>query len=429
MDRLIPPWESVEVIRPADGPHDGATAVLRVGLGPLKCDWVAEHCQTIFGLQFADTQKSGPFAFWHHLHKVEPTAVDQCALVDRIEYELPASLLSEPTVGGFVREKLRRMFHYRHEVTASDMALLKKTGGQVMKVLVTGSHGLVGSHLIPFLTSQGHQIVRLVRSHAEKDDVLWNPSSGDIDRDALEGFDAVVHLAGDNIASGRWTAAKKEEIRASRVEGTKLLCETLATLKKPPEVLVSASAIGFYGDRADEVLNEESSAGTGFLAELCRDWEEATRPAKQSGIRVANLRIGVVLSPRGGALTKMLPAFQIGAGGNIGSGRQWMSWISVDDLTGAINHALTHKGLEGPVNAVAPQAVTNKQFTSALGEVLHRPTFLPLPGFAAHLLLGEMADELLLSSALVKPSKLVESGYTFRYPMLEPMLKKLLGAA
>jgi hypothetical protein len=268
-----------------------------------------------------------------------------------------------------------------------------------------------------------------VRHNPGPTDIAWDPDSGVIEKDRLDGFDAVVHLAGDNIASERWTDSKKAKIRTSRIKGTRLLCDSLATLTNPPSVIVSASAIGYYGDRADEYLSEESTAGSGFLAEVCRDWEAACGPARDAGIRVANLRIGVVLSPAGGALKKMLAPFQMGAGGRLGSGKQYMSWICIDDVTGAIHHVLTHEQLDGPINAVAPNPVSNNQFTAALGTALIRPTIVPVPGFAAHLLLGEMADALLLSSARVNPRKLLESGYKFRHPELLPMLREMLRAA
>ena len=295
-----------------------------------------------------------------------------------------------------------------------------------MKVLVTGSRGLVGSYLVPFLESRGHQVVRLVRSNPQSGDIVWNPESREIDKSKLEGFDAVVHLAGDNIASGRWTAAKKTAIKSSRVDGTRFLSETLASLKVRPKVFVSASAIGYYGDRCNEILTEASSVGGNFLAEVCQHWEAATRPASDNGIRVAQLRIGVVLSPDGGALNKMLPPFKMGAGGRIGSGKQYISWITLEDLSAITEFILRHDELSGPVNAVAPQAVTNDQFTAALGAALKRPTIFPVPGFAAHILLGEMADELLLSSALVKPEKLVSSGYKFHHQEINSALVDVL---
>lgn len=297
-----------------------------------------------------------------------------------------------------------------------------------MKILVSGSTGLVGSALVPFLVSGGHEVVRLVRGQPQlgATEVPWDPQAGTIEAAKLEGLDAVVHLAGENIA-GRWTAAKKARIRSSRVEGTRLLAETLARLKRPPKTLIGASAIGYYGHRGGEVLREDSPPGAGFLADVCREWEAAARPAAEKGLRVVPLRIGVVLSAAGGALARMLTPFKLGLGGRIGPGNQFMSWIAIDDLTGAIHHALTTESLRGPVNAVAPRPATNLEFTKTLGRVLGRPTIFPMPAFAARLAFGEMADELLLASARVEPAKLVSSGYRFRAPELEGALRHLLG--
>jgi hypothetical protein len=242
----------------------------------------------------------------------------------------------------------------------------------------------------------------------------------------LEGLDAIVHLAGEPIASGRWNAIKKARIRDSRVQGTRLLCDALSHVSRPPAALICASAIGYYGDRGDEVLTESSSNGTGFLAEVCRDWEVATEPARQKGIRVVNTRFGVILSTGGGALAKMLTPFKMGVGGIIGSGRQYMSCISIDDCVGAIVHALNTNSLSGPVNVVGPAPVTNRVFTKTLGKILERPTIFPMPAFAARLAFGEMADELLLGSQRVEPKKLLESGYSFRQGDLETALRHVL---
>jgi uncharacterized protein len=296
-----------------------------------------------------------------------------------------------------------------------------------MNILVTGASGLIGTSLVSSLTSSGHEVTRLVRRQPNSGEkaARWDPMAGTIDASAIEGVDAVVHLAGENIAE-RWTAAKKARIRDSRVKGTQLLCATLARLSSPPKVLVSASAIGYYGDRGEEILTEESPPGRGFLAEVCRAWEAATEPARQQGMRVVQVRFGVVLSPAGGALAKILPPFRMGLGGVLGSGRQYMSWIALDDVVGAIQHAIGTDGLQGPTNAAAPQAVTNQEFTKTLGKVLGRPTVFPLPAFAARLMFGEMADELLLASARIQPTKLLASGFRFRYPELEDALRHLL---
>jgi uncharacterized protein (TIGR01777 family) len=297
-----------------------------------------------------------------------------------------------------------------------------------MNILVTGASGLIGQTLIPSLTAGGHGVSRLVRSKPQGGgaEVYWNPAGGDIGRPKLEGFDAVVHLAGEPI-TGRWNATKKTAIRESRVKSTRLLCETLARLSKRPRVLVAASASGYYGDRGDEVLREESGAGSSFLSQVCQEWEAATKPAAESGMRVVNLRFGFVLSTAGGGLAKMLPAFKMGAGGKIGSGKQYMSWIEIDDLVQIILFATTAGTLRGPVNVVAPHPVTNFEFTKTLGRVLGRPAIFPMPAFAVRLAFGEMGKELLLASARIEPARLLSAGYQFRFPELEGALRHLLG--
>jgi hypothetical protein len=299
-----------------------------------------------------------------------------------------------------------------------------------MKILVTGSSGLIGSALVPALEADGHDVMRLVRRPPRNDaEVAWSPADGEIGADGLEGLDAAVHLAGENIASARWSEAKKARIRDSRVQGTRLLAETLGALDAPPKTLVSASAIGTYGDRGDQVLTEEAQPGDNFLAQVCQDWEAAAAPAAEAGIRVVNPRIGIVLSPDGGVLGRMLTPFRLGLGGHIGRGRQYMRWIALDDLIGVIRTALSDEALEGPVNAVAPNPVTNHQFAKALGRVLRRPAILHVPAFVLRIALGQMADELLLASARVAPSRLIECGFSFQYAELEAALRHLLGKA
>lgn len=296
-----------------------------------------------------------------------------------------------------------------------------------MKILVTGFTGFIGAKLVAALQSAGHEVVGLTRRGGKHNvpTVQWEPSLGKLNASDLEGLDAVAHLAGETIV-GRWTAAKKARIMESRARGTQLLCETLAQLNRPPSVLVSASAIGYYGNRGEEMLREESAPGSGFLAETCLQWEGATKPAERKGIRVVLARIGVVLSTEGGALAKMLLPFKLGAGGMVGSGKQYWSWIALEDVVGALRFALETNALHGPVNLVAPQAVTNSEFTKTLGRVLARPTIFPLPGFAARLVLGEMAEDLLLASARIAPAKLVMNGYGFKHGELEGALRALL---
>ena len=299
-----------------------------------------------------------------------------------------------------------------------------------MKVAITGSSGLVGGALVPFLTAGGHEVVRLVRRDPKaKDEARWDPESGMVDAEALEGVDAVVHLAGENIAGGRWTEARKNRLRSSRVGPTRLLAERLAGLEKKPRVLVSASAVGYYGSRGDAWMTETDSPADDFLGRLSVAWEGAAEPARRAGIRVVHPRMGIVLSPAGGALGRMLLPFKVGLGGVLGPGTQYMSWIALDDLLGVLHHLLDGVDIEGPVNAVAPEPVTNAVFTRTLGRVLGRPTIVPAPAFALRLAFGEMADAALLASTRVKPDRLVASGYRFRFPDLEGALRHLLGKA
>lgn len=292
------------------------------------------------------------------------------------------------------------------------------------KVVISGASGLVGGALSDHLLERGWTVLPLVRR--DEPGIRWDPVAGTIDTAALEGVEAVVHLAGESLVQGRWTDAKKTRIRRSRVRGTTLLCEALASLEQRPRCLISASAIGYYGDRGDRLLDERSAAGEGFLAEVCQAWEAATRPAVDAGIRTVNLRIGVVLSTLGGALAQMLTPFKLGVGGIVGSGRQWLSWIELRDLVLAIEHALGDAQLAGPLNGVAAEPVTNAQLTRALGRALGRPTFLPLPAFAARLAFGELADELLLASTRVDGSKLLASGAPLRYRQIDEALAGLL---
>jgi hypothetical protein len=299
--------------------------------------------------------------------------------------------------------------------------------GGVMRISVTGSSGLIGSALVPFLTAQGHEVGRVVRSPTAAGAWRWDPVAGHVDAGAVDGKDAVVHLAGETIAAGRWSAARKARIRDSRVRGTRVVAEAVARADPRPKALLCASAMGFYGDRGDERLPEASAPGRGFLSEVSREWEEACAPARDQGVRVVNLRFGIVLSPAGGALAKMLLPFRLGAGGVVGPGKQWWSWVALDDAVGAIQHALVTPALAGPVNVAAPNPVMNAEFTSTLGRVLARPTLFPVPEFAARLAFGEMADALLLASARVVPERLQQTGYVFRHPELEGALRHLLG--
>ena len=297
-----------------------------------------------------------------------------------------------------------------------------------MHIIVSGANGLIGKALVPALEAAGHRVTRLVRGRARPGwaEIAWEPETGRIAPQAIDGADAVVHLAGESIV-GRWNADKKRRIYDSRVRGTQVICEALRQVVKAPKVFVCASAIGYYGNCGERLLQEESRAGRDFLARVCTDWEAAAVPASGRGIRVVSARLGMVLSSSGGALGQMLPPFRLGVGGMLGSGSQYMSWISLDDVVGAITHVLTTDSLHGPVNFVAPEVVRNREFTRTLGRVLRRPTRLGVPAFAARMLFGEMAEALLLASTRVEPAKLQASDYSFRYPQLEGALRHLLG--
>jgi uncharacterized protein (TIGR01777 family) len=432
LERLTPPWERVDVIEPGAGIADGSRTVLSVHEGPLRIRWIARHRDVIAGRQFVDEQEKGPFAAWTHLHRFEPDGPDSCALTDRIEYRAPLGLLGDAARALLVESRLRRLLAYRHELIQADLAVQSRFAERPpLKIAISGATGMVGRALTPFLLTGGHEVRRLTRNPERPGDIDWRYEAGRIEVVKLDGLDGVVHLAGESIGQ-RWTDKRKKRIWESRAIGTRFLCETLARLHRPPRVLVSASAMGIYGDRGDENLTEESPLpprGRDFLADVAREWEIATEPARSAGIRIVNLRFGVILSPLGGMLASLLTPFRLGLGGPIGSGRQWMSWIGIDDAVGAIHHALLTDSLSGPVNASSPHPRTNREFMAALGRALRRPAAIPLPAKAIRMALGEMGDSALLSSARVLPDRLLDAGYVFRHPHLPGALRFLLGAS
>jgi uncharacterized protein len=429
-ERLTPPWERVTLLERTGGLREGARTAVRVRIGPLPLRWVAVHRQYEPGRRFVDEQVEGPFSHWIHEHRFEPAGPEASQYTDRIEFGQPFGTLGAAAGLWVARPRIERMLAYRHATLREDLAAHARFREQPrLRVAVTGGTGLLGSALTPFLTTGGHEVHPVSRRRGLSGAIHWDPAAGLIDHAALEGMDAVVHLAGENIGT-RWSEHRKRRIRESRVEGTMFLAEALAGLRQPPRVLVSASAVGIYGNRGDELLGEgdvPEGLPPDFFVELGRDWEEATHPARAAGIRVVLLRFGLVLTPAGGALGRMLLPFLAGVGGPLGSGRQWMSWISVDDAVGAIHHALYTDALAGPVNTAAPEPVTNRAFASTLGRVLGRPAVLPAPAPALKLLFGEMAETALLAGQRLSPARLVASGFTFRHPALEPALRHVLG--
>jgi len=439
-ERLSPPWEKVRVLERSGGIGPGDRLVVLVPVAPLvHSRWTVEHRDYIEGRQFRDVQLRGPFAHWVHTHRVEPEGPNASVLDDSIEYRLPLGPLGARFGAPLVRAKLERLFRYRHAVTAADLTRHQQFADRAaLRVAITGSTGLIGSALVPFLTAGGHAVRRLVRPRSSAsargtppasgvgETVHWDPDRGQLDPEALEGVDAVVHLAGESV-SERWTAEHKRAILESRIRGTGLLAQTLAQLRRPPQVFVSVSAVGFYGDGGQRLLDESSPPGSDFLAHVAQQWEAAARPAAERGIRVVHPRFGVVLSPAGGALGRLLPVFKLYGGGKLGSGNQWMSWVALDDVVGAIHHLLFTESLAGPVNVVAPNPVTNETFGKTLGHVLHRPAAMAVPGFAVRAMFGEMAEVMLLAGQRLTPRRLLESGFQFRHPHLEEALRFELG--
>ena len=429
-ERLVPPWQQVRVVeRSGEGIGPGTRVVIELSLGPLRQQWVALHDHCVEGREFRDVQVSGPFAAWAHTHRFRPVSDEQSILEDHIEYRLPGGRVGELVAGRFARRQLGRMFGFRHMRTRQDLARHRGVAGRGrLRVVLTGASGLVGTAVGAFLATGGHRVERLVRRAPEHPgEIGWDPARGTIDAAALEGADAVVHLAGEPVG-GRWTPERKAAIRDSRVASTTLLADTLARLARPPRALISASAIGVYGARDDDApVDERSAPGDDFLAEVCRAWEGATAAAERAGIRVVHARIGVVLAARGGALAQMLGPFRAGAGGVVGSGRQVLSWIALDDVVGALHHLLFADGVSGAVNLVAPAPATNAELTHVLGHVLGRPTVLPLPAAAVRAVFGEMGESLLLGGVRVAPRVLAASGFRFLYQALDDTLRAELG--
>jgi uncharacterized protein (TIGR01777 family) len=432
LERLTPPWGQVEVLKKEGGIRDGAQVALNVRQGPASFRWELRHEGYEQGRRFRDVQVSGPLKSWEHTHSFSPREEGGTLLEDEIEMEPPLGAAGGAIAPGFVKRELERLFAFRYRRLHTDLARHAEFADKErLTVAITGASGLLGSALRHFLTTGGHRVIPLVRDSRKlgEDGIFWNPAAGEIDRDGLSRADAVVHLAGASIAGGRWTDARKKAIRRSRVQGTDLIARTLAKLSGGPRTLVSASAIGYYGNRGDEIVDETAGPGKGFLAEVVQDWEAATRPAERAGLRVVRLRTGVAISPAGGALGQMLLPFKFGVGGRLGSGRQYFSWVDVDDVVGAILHCLMVPELSGAVNVTAPNPVTNATFTSVLGRVLGRPTVLPVPTLAVKAAFGQLGTEALLWGQRVVPRKLENSGFRFLYEGVEESLRFQLGRA
>jgi uncharacterized protein (TIGR01777 family) len=425
--RLAPPWQKMRVLEETGDVTSGRVA-FDVWFGPVKRHWVAEMGSAMPGRQFVDRQVDGPFASWEHVHRFVPIDDERSELLDHIEFSLPAGGLTDSVGEGPAGKTLARLFRFRHERTRLDLARHALWAESPrLTVAIAGASGLIGSHLADYLTTAGHRVIRLVRNkEAGPDEIPWDPSTGALYHGALEGIDAVINLAAVSL-EGIWTRGRKQAIMDSRVQTTRTLAEAMARMDSPPSVFISVSGIGAYGSRGDEAITELTPRGEGFLADVCRVWEEAAVPAKEAGVRLVTARQGIVVTAAGGALPAMLPAFKAGLGARLGDGDQYWSWLALDDLLAAFEWALHDEGLEGAVNFTSPEPVTNREFTKTLGRVLHRPAVFAAPSFVLRHGLGGMGDEMLLASQRAVPARLEERGFRFAFPTLGGALRYELG--
>ncbi len=431
--RLMPPWEVAEEVKADETLEVGSQRIFRFPMGPMKMTWVAEHTAYDPPHHFADKMVKGPFWRWHHDHNLsEDNGVT--TVTDEVSYQVPfgplGNLVDRILGGALVRSRITRMFRARELRLQGDLQQHGKFANQSRKkVLIAGSSGCIGTQLVAFLDTGGHEVWRLVRRPAKVDsqELEWYPEKGEIDASILEGFDVIIHLGGVGIGDKRWNKRRKQMIRDSRVNSTKLLADAISSLENKPECLMLASAVGWYGDRGDEQLTEDSTPGEGFLPDICREWEDAASTVEELGVRTVFLRTGIVLTATAGALGKMLFPFKMGAGGPIGNGKQWMSWISLDDEIYAINHLMMNDDSKGVYNLSSPNPVEQKKFAKTLGRVLRRPAFAPLPKFVVKILFGEMGEKLTLESQRVLPTKLTAEGYQFVHEDLESGLRDTLG--
>ncbi len=432
--RIMPEWEGIRPVQAGALVNDARTK-FRVQLGPLRPMWVARHYDVVPGEVFNDVMEKGPFGMWDHEHRFVSTGPDTSEIHDTIQWKLPFHPLTFWTAPFTVKGRTDQMFAYRTLRVQEDLKRIAQYADQPQqRVLVSGSTGLIGMQLCAFLQAAGHEVVRLLRPSsvlpsdvAHEATVVWNDQTGEIIEGSLEGFDTVIHLAGAGIGDKRWNAKRKALLKSSRTVPTEHLVRLFATLEQPPKTFLSGSAVGIYGNRGEEELTESSPEGDGFLCEMAQAWEASGAPAKDLGIRTVWLRSGIVTTPMGGALKPMILPTLLGAGGPLGGGRQYLSWISLHDHIYATYHLMMNPSCEGPYNLTAPTPVPQKQFAKVLGKVLLRPWFAPAPGFVLKIMFGELAQTLLLDGQRVLPNRLLESGYVFQHRELEHCLRECLG--
>ena len=432
--RIMPEWEGIQPIN-AGRLADDEETIFKVKMGPFRQKWVARHHSVVPGESFADRMMKGPFGAWNHEHSFDEGSDGNTTVIDKVEYKLPLHIFTGWSAGFTVLPRMRQMFEFRSVRVANDLKRIKETQELPrQRVLVSGSTGMIGLQLCAFLEAAGHEVHRLLRPSTKlppdvdsQNVVIWNDLSGEIIEGDMNGFDTIIHLAGAGIGDKRWSKKRLKLIRDSRIIPTQHLSEIVAGLKEPPKQILCSSAIGYYGNRGTEVLDENSSPGDDMLVSLCIDWENASNKAKEAGIKIIHLRTGIVMSPFGGALAKLLLPSKMGAGGPVGGGKQMQSWISLDDEIYAIHHLMMNNDSEGVYNLTAPNPVSQKQFAKTLGKVLRRPAFAPLPGFVIKLMFGQMGKKLVLEGQDVRPKRLLESGYQFTHTELESCLRSCLG--
>ena len=431
--RLAPPWEKLDLLNLTEDAESLATLDLRIRLGSLKTNWQVQREEFAQKRTVVYSQSKGPFRYWKHTQSFRSLDDDSSSLRDLVQFSLPFAGLTNNRLGNhLVRKRLKRLFLYRHSTAQNDMRHCTRLKAfPKSKVAITGGNGLIGSELSVYLQAQGHDVTILSRSGKSRVWGIpvqqWDPRAKTADWKELDGNDAWIHLAGENLASGRWTTKKLQSMRSSRVESTRFLAEGFKKMAHPPKVFISPSGIGYYGDGADAELSETAEKGNGILANLCEEWEGASAEIEAMGIRRVVLRIGIVLTPKGGALAKLLPIYKAGLGGRQGKGTQYWSWISMDDLLRIFHTALSDPDFEGVYNAVSPTPLQNRDFSSALAEKVKRPGFCAAPSGVLSLLLGKMAYETLLASQRVHPQRLETCGFEFDFPTLDLALSHIFG--
>ncbi|WP_136809956.1 TIGR01777 family oxidoreductase [Desulfosediminicola flagellatus] len=428
LERLLPPWDGSEVVWKKGSLAPGGKVLMKLKQGPISFPWEAHHIEEIPGVMFQDVQHKGPFAQFSHVHRFSDTP-EGALLEDEIEFALPFQSLMPAIATRQVYKMLTSIFTYREHTLTEDLKLHARCSKKPLRILISGASGVLGSVLVPLLTTGGHEVWTLVRRRADphKNEIQWDPQNEILDLSSLPDLDGVIHLAGEYIGLGRWSPAKKRSVIESRTRGTHLLASAIAALPKKPDVFLSASAVGYYGDCGPQIIYEDHPEGNDFISEVCSLWEGAAAPAKEAGIRTVLMRLGVALTPRGGALQRLLVTTPLGFFKRFGIGNQYISWMSIDDMVSAMLHCLVTPAIEGPINIAAPEPVTNIELLQTLAKTSSLPQALDIPAWFLKILYGQMATEILLSGCRVSSGKLKESGFTFRHPTLPEALQTLLG--